>query len=102
MDHLTSEDLSSVSVFSNYVRSAFKLLKPHKADGTSLLSDHLIFALPAIEGFVADLFTSILRCGYMPAALRDCILVPVPKGKKAPPPRIMITLLLLRQFLVKL
>ena len=66
------------------MRSAFKLLKPHKADGTSLLSDHLIFALPAIEGFVAKLFTCILRHGYMPAALRDCILVPIPKGNKDP------------------
>ena len=84
------------------MRSAFKLLKPHKADGTSLLSDHLIFALPAIEGFVAKLFTCILRHGYMPAALRDCILVPIPKGKKAPPPQIIITLLLLHQLLVKL
>ena len=62
--------------------STFKLLKPHKADGTSLLSDHLIFVLPAIEGFVADLFTCILR--HMPAALRDCILVPIPKGNKDP------------------
>lgn len=69
---------------SSCVRSAFKLLKPHKADGTSLLSDHLIFALPAIERFVADLFTCILRHGYMPAALRDCILVPIPKGNKDP------------------
>ena len=44
----------------------------------------LIFALPAIEGFVAKLFTCILRHGYMPAALRDCILVPIPKGNKDP------------------
>ena len=66
------------------MRSAFKLLKPHKADGTSLLSDHLIFVLPAIEGFVADLFTCILHHGYMPAALHDCILVPIPKGNKDP------------------
>jgi len=60
MDHLTSEDLSSVTVSSSCVRSAFKLLKPHKADSTSLLCDHLIFALPAIEGSVSDLFTCIL------------------------------------------
>jgi len=66
------------------VQSAFKLLKPQKADGTSLLSDHLIFALPAIEWFVADLFNCILRHGYIPAALRDCILVPIPKGNKEP------------------
>ena len=84
MDHLTSKDLSSVSMSSSCIRSAFKFLKPHKADGTSLLSDLLIFALPAIEGFVPDLFTCILRHGYMPAALRYCILVPIPKGNKDP------------------
>jgi len=71
MDHLTSEDLSSVSVSASCMWSAFKLLKPHKADGTSLLSDHLIFVLTAIEGFVADLFTFILHHGYMP----NCSLV---------------------------
>ena len=65
MDHLTSKDLSSVSVTSSCMWSAFKLLKPHKADGTILLSDHSIFALPAIEGFVADLFTCILRTYVM-------------------------------------
>ena len=78
-DDLTGDDLNSVSVPSSCIRSAFHLLKPHKADGTSLVSDHLIFALPAIEEFVASLFTGILRHGYMPAALRDCILVPIPK-----------------------
>ena len=64
------------------VRSAFSLLKPHKNDGTTLSSNHFIRALPAIELFVVDLFTSILCHGYMPTVLRDCILVPIPKGNK--------------------
>ena len=42
------------------------------------LCSHL--ALPAIEILVADMFTSILHYGYMPSWLRDCILVPIPKG----------------------
>ena len=54
----------------------------HKHDGTNVLSDHLIHALPAIEPFVADLFSSIIRHGFMPSALRNCILVPIHKGSK--------------------
>ena len=83
-DSLDSEDLSLVSISIPRVRSAFCLLKHHKNDGTDLSSDHLILALPAIELFAADLFTSILRHGYMPAVLHDCILVPIPKGNKDP------------------
>ena len=60
------------------------MLKRCKNDGTDLSSNHLILALPAIELFAADLFTSILRYGYMPSVLRDCILVPIPKGNKDP------------------
>ena len=83
-DSLDSEDLRSVSISIPRVRSAFCLLKHHKNDGTDLSSNHLILAQPAIELFVADLFTSILRHGYMPSVLRDCILVPIPKGNKDP------------------
>ncbi len=33
---------------------------------------------------VASLFTGTLRHGYMPEAIRNCILVPIPKGDKDP------------------
>ena len=62
----------------------FSLLKPHKIDGTNLSSNHFIRALPAIELFVAELFTITVCHGYMPTVLRDCILVPIPKGNKDP------------------
>ena len=55
------------------------MLLSHKNDGTNLSSYHFIRALPAIELFVADLFTSILCHGYVPTVLRDCILVHIPK-----------------------
>ena len=58
------------------------MLLPHKNDDTNLSSYHFIRALPAIELFVADLFTSILCHGYMPTVLRDCILVHIPKWNK--------------------
>ena len=48
----------------------------------NLSSNHFIRALPVIELFVADLFTSILHHGYVPTVLCDCILVPIPKGNK--------------------
>ena len=83
-DNLVSEDLNLGLISIPCVRSAFSLLKLHKNDGTNLSSNHFIRALPVIELFVADLFTSILRHGYMPTVLRDCILVPIPKGNKDP------------------
>ena len=46
-----------------------------------LRSNHFIHALPVIELFVADLFTSIFIMVICPV-LRDCILVPVPKEDK--------------------
>ncbi len=99
---LVSEDLSSVSISITCIRSAFSRLKPHKHDGTNLLSDHLIHALPAIDTFVAGLFSSIIRHGYMPSVLRNCILVPIPKGSKDVHPRIIIGLSHWRLLSVKL
>ena len=80
-DSLDSEDLSLVSISIPRVCSAFCLLNRNKKDGTDLSSNH---ALPAIELFVADLFTSIPRHSYMPSVLHDCILVSIPKGNKDP------------------
>ena len=53
--HMTTNDLFSVSISSSCVCSAFKLLKPHKRDGTTLMSDHLILAEPVIADYVATL-----------------------------------------------
>ena len=83
-DNLVSEDLNLVSISIPCVCSAFSLLKPHKNNGTNLSSNHFIRALVAIELFVADFFTTILRHRYMPTALHDGILVPIPKENKDP------------------
>ena len=58
--------------------------KANHADGSLLVSDHLIHALPAVGTSIAKLFTSILRHGYMPAQLHNCTLVPIRKGSKDP------------------
>ena len=51
---------------------------------TSLSSDFLIYAAPVIADAYAQLFTAILRHGYVPASLRDCLIVPIRKGQKDP------------------
>ena len=81
---LSPDDLKSVSISEECVKEAFSHLKAGKADGSSMPSDQLIFALPAICSILANLFTSILRHGYMPEAIRNCILLPIPKGNKDP------------------
>ena len=48
------------------------------------MSDHLIHAFPAVGSSIAKFFTAILRHGYMPAQLRNCTLVPIPKSSKDP------------------
>ena len=48
------------------------------SDGSSVSSNLLILASPMLYSFLSDLFTVILRHGYMPESLRDCTLVPIP------------------------
>ena len=60
---LSAVDLDSFSVSEECVDGAFAHLKCGKSDGSAILSDHLIHALPAIRSFVASLFTAILRHG---------------------------------------
>ena len=43
-------------------------------------SEHLKFAMSVIAESLASFFTAILRHGYMPKCLRDCVLIPIPKS----------------------
>ena len=79
---LSTVDLAGLSVSEECVNDAFAHLKGGKSDGTAIVSDHLIHALPAVRRSLALLFTSILRHGYMPKPLRNCILVPISKANK--------------------
>ena len=81
---LQSDELVSVTISEECVIDAFSHLKRGKSDGSVLLSDHLIYALPVVCSSLANLFTAILRHGYMPSQLKDCILVPIPKNAKDP------------------
>ena len=81
---LSADDLKAVSISEECVVDAFSHLKRGKSDGSTLMSDHLIHAQPAICSSLASLFTAILRHGYMPKPIRDCTIVPIPKGNKDP------------------
>ena len=56
-----SDDLHSVTISEECVINAFSHLKRGKSDGSLLLSDHLIHALPVVSGSLANFFTAILR-----------------------------------------
>ena len=57
-------------------------LKRFKTDGTPVSSNHILYAAPALTNFLSSFFTAILRHGYMPKALADCIFVPSLKSNK--------------------
>ena len=79
---LSADDLKAVSISEECVVDAFSYLKLGKSDSSRLMSDHLIHAQPAICSSLASLFTAVLRHGYMPKPIRDCTIVPIPKGNK--------------------
>ena len=79
---LSSEDLALVAITEECVVDAFSHLKCGKVDVSSLVSDHWVHALPALSCHLASLFTAVLRHSYMPEQLRNCVLLPIPKGNK--------------------
>ena len=84
MSNILSNDLADLGVSPDLVLECIGRLKPGKSDGTSLSSDCFISAAPVITDSLAQLFTAILRHGYVPASLWDCLIVPIPKGHKDP------------------
>ena len=61
------------------VLEALSLLKSKKTD-----SDGVSFASSAIAKPLAIFLTSVVRHGYLPQCLSDCVLIPIPKGSKDP------------------
>ena len=76
--------LFEISVTNEDVIESIVQLKNGKKDSTTLSSDHLKSACCVASDPLSDLFTSVLRHGYMPSVLRDCTLVPIPKGLRDP------------------
>ena len=61
---------------------AISQLKPRKSDYDGICSEHLKYASSSLAKPLAILFTSVVRHGYMPQCLRDCVLTPIPKSNK--------------------
>ena len=59
-------------------------LKRDKKDDSSLVSNHFIIAAPVIAEPLANFFSVLLRHGFLPAQLVNCVLVPIPKPGKNP------------------
>ena len=78
---ITPPDLLQVSVASTTVKDAIARLKN---DGTDLNSNHLVLAPNGLVVVLSRLFTSLVRHGYMPKCIRNCILRPIPKPGKDP------------------
>ena len=81
---MNSDDLIDVHFSDVEVLQAISKLKSHKSDCGGVCSEHLKLAAPAISNSLATFFTSVVKHGYMPHCLRDCILVPISKGNKDP------------------
>ena len=84
IDHITNEDLLNFSFPPDIISHALLKLKSGKQDGSSLSSNHLICAAPVITVFLSSLFTCMMRHGYIPTLISDCILKPIPKPRKDP------------------
>ena len=83
-DSIDSSSLSSVCVSQETVCDAISQLKLGKCDGSSLSSNHFVHAKEVLCVNLSKLFTAMIRHGIVPASLRDCILVPIPKPGKDP------------------
>ena len=79
---ITSLHMDEVHFSDTEVLEALSQLKSHKSDNDGLSSEHLKLASPAIAKHPAVLFTSVVRHGYLPLCLSDCVLIPIPKGNK--------------------
>ena len=69
---------------SDTVFEAIQHLKRNKKDDSNLVSNHFIIAAPVIAEPLANLFSVLLRHGFLPAQLVNCVLVPIPKPGKPP------------------
>ena len=81
---LRESDLKDTFISPSTIAESLSHLTLGKSEGTNLLSNHFIYASSVLSGFLSNLFTTMLRHGYVPNSLRDCILQPTPKPGKDP------------------
>ena len=81
---ISHDELDRISISAEVIEVTIGKLKRGKSDGDTLMSDHIIEAPSSICQFLARLFTSMLRHGFMPLSFRDATIQPIPKGSKDP------------------
>ena len=81
---IESWHLRDVHFSDKEVLEALSLLKSKKTDSDGVSSDHLKLASSAIAKPLAIFLISVVRHGYLPQCLSDCVLIPIPKGSKDP------------------
>ena len=82
---IVSSDLGSVFASPAIVVSeALSLLKHGKGDGSNLSSDHFLSCSDVISPFLSQLFTCMIRHGYVPSAIKNCVFQPLLKPGKDP------------------
>jgi hypothetical protein len=84
LSSLSAQDIEDVCITEECVAEAFSRLKFGKSDGTALLSDHLIHALPAVCSSIASLFTAILKAWLHAQAFKRLHSSSCTKGKQGP------------------
>ena len=77
-------DIEHVYVSPAVIQEAIGKLKRGKVGGDSLVSDHILFAPASLHQLLSRLFTALLSHGFMPTALSDATIQPIPKGSKDP------------------
>ena len=66
------------------IEEAVGKLKHGKVGDDALASDHILYAPASLHHTLSRLFTALLRHGFIPTALRDAAIQPIPKGSKDP------------------
>ena len=80
---LHAESLAGIHISPELVLLALDHLSQGKKDHTSPDSSrHLCLSAPVLAESFSGFFTAVLRHGYLPDQLKDCVLVPIPKAGK--------------------
>ena len=98
---ISHDVLYQTSISAEVIEVAIGKSKRGKSDGDTLMSDHIIEAPSSHCQFLACLFTSMLRHGFMPSSFRDLLFSQYPKGPRIHPCLQIIAELLLPPLSVK-
>ncbi len=81
---ITAADVDDVVFSVGLVEDCIKVLGRNKSDGSNLSSNHYVLAASILAPPVAEFFSALLRHGFIPTGIRDCVLIPIPKPLKDP------------------